>query len=331
MPKISVIMPAYNAEKYIREAIDSILCQTYADFEFIIVNDCSSDRTEEIILSYNDPRIVYLKNEKNLGVAVSLNRGLEISEGEYIVRMDSDDISMPERFAIQSVYLDLHCDTAVLGSNIEIFNTNGVVATGWSSTDPSQMKVDLFFSCGLAHPSVMMRRDVVLEFGGYDPNYNGLEDYELWCRVVEKYEITTLPDVLLRYRIHEHQVTQNPSDEYCVRMHNLKMRQLQQIGIDPLCSQAEAYYQFCNGNEPNSQIDIHRLNDFFELANESNEKCRFYDSGKLISTFKSVLIKNIAKLPYNQRNAVISQSNLISHRDINSYVLKQKIKKLIGK
>lgn len=331
MPKISVIMPAYNAEKYIGEAIDSILCQTYADFEFIIINDGSSDRTEEIILSYNDSGIVYVKNKKNLGVTVSLNRGLELAGGEYIARMDADDISMPERFEKQVAYLDLHCHAAVVGSNIEIFNTNGVVSTGWSSTDPSQMKVDLFFSCGLAHPSVMMRHDVIRELGGYDPNYNGLEDYELWCRVIEKHEITTLPDVLLRYRIHENQVTKNPSEEYRTQMHNLKMRQLQQLGIDPLCSQAEAYYRFCEGKKPNSETDIRQLNEFFELAAESNEKCKFYDSEKLISTFKSVLIQNTEKLPHNQQNAVISQSALISRKDIAVHILKQKIKKLIGK
>lgn len=329
--KISVIMPAYNAEKYIKEAIDSILNQTYADFEFIIINDGSSDRTEEIILSYNDPRIVYVKNEKNLGVASSLNRGLETAGGEYIARMDSDDISMPERFEKQVAYLKNHESTVVLGTAINSFDGIGFQSQKTFSQDLEDMKVDLFFSCGLAHPSVMMRRDVIRELGGYDPNYNGLEDYELWCRVIEKYEITTLPDILLRYRIHENQVTKNPSEEYRTQMHNLKMRQLQQLGIDPLCSQAEAYYRFCEGKKPNSETDIRNLNDFFELAAESNEKCKFYDSEKLISTFKSVLIQNTAKLPHNQQNAVISQSDLISRKDIASHILKQKIKKLIGK
>ena len=98
MPKISVIMPAYNAEKYLREAIDSILGQTFTDFELIVINDCSRDDTEQIILSYQDPRIVYLKNEKNLGVAGTLNRGLEVARGAYIARMDADDRSVPDRF-----------------------------------------------------------------------------------------------------------------------------------------------------------------------------------------------------------------------------------------
>ena len=105
MPKISVIMPAYNAEKYIAEAIDSILGQTFGDFEFIILNDCSTDRTEEIILSYDDPRIVYLKNEQNMGVAATLNKGLAIAKGEYIAFLDADDYWAPEKLKKQIAFM----------------------------------------------------------------------------------------------------------------------------------------------------------------------------------------------------------------------------------
>lgn len=331
MPKVSVVVPAYNAEKYIQEAVDSILFQNFTDFELIIINDCSSDKTEEIIQSISDSRIIYLKNDVNMGVAETLNRGLDIAQGKYIARMDADDISLGNRLKIQADMLDNHSELAVIGSNVESFNETDIISTGWSSTDPSQMKVDLFFSCGLAHPSVMMRRDVIKELGGYNPDYNGLEDYELWCRVIEKYEITTLPDILLRYRIHGNQVTKNPSAEYRARMHNLKIRQLCQLGIDPLCSQAEVYYEFCEGKKPTSETDMLKLNDFFELAAEANAKSRFYDSEKLTATFKSVLIQNISKLPYRQQRAVVSHSKLINHYEMNRHVIKQKIKKIIGK
>ena len=146
MPKISVIMPAYNAEKYIKEAIDSILSQTFQDFELIVLNDCSKDSTEQIILSYTDDRVVYLKNEVNMGVAATLNRGLAVAGGEYIARMDADDISHPERFRKQARYLDAHPEVAVLGSNLECFNDDGVICTGWSVSEPRQMKVDMFFN-----------------------------------------------------------------------------------------------------------------------------------------------------------------------------------------
>ena len=106
VPGVSVVMPAYNAAKYIKEAIDSILAQTYRDFEFIIVNDGSTDNTKEIILSYSDPRIVYIENEQNSGICVTLNKGLDAAKGRYIVRMDSDDIALPQRLEVQVRYMD---------------------------------------------------------------------------------------------------------------------------------------------------------------------------------------------------------------------------------
>lgn len=112
-PKISVIMPAYNAEQYISEAIESILNQTYSNFEFIIIDDGSTDRTVEMVQSYSDPRIRFVQNEHNLGVAATLNRGLKLATGEYIARMDADDIALRERFGKQVSFLDMHPEIAV--------------------------------------------------------------------------------------------------------------------------------------------------------------------------------------------------------------------------
>ena len=121
MPKISVVMPAYNAEKYIGEAIESILNQTFKDFEFIIINDGSVDHTKEIIREYNDPRIVLLENDKNRGIVLSLNKGLDAATGKYIARMDADDIALKNRFERQVEYLDEHKDIGVLGTGICTF------------------------------------------------------------------------------------------------------------------------------------------------------------------------------------------------------------------
>ena len=121
MPKISVIMPARNAEQYIREAIDSILGQTFADFEFLILDDGSTDATAEIVQCCRDERIRFCPNGRNMGVAATLNRGLALAGGEYIARMDADDISLPKRFEKQAAYLNAHRDVAVLGSDLELF------------------------------------------------------------------------------------------------------------------------------------------------------------------------------------------------------------------
>ena len=150
-------MPAYNAEQYICEAIESILNQTYKDFEFIIINDGSTDRTKEIIKSYNDPRIVYLENEKNSGIVVTLNKGLDFATGEYIARMDADDVASPKRFEKQVAYMGKNKGIGVLGTGIIIFG-EGMAEKSYSfSSNARQAKADLFFNSSLAHPTVMIR------------------------------------------------------------------------------------------------------------------------------------------------------------------------------
>ena len=121
MPKVSVVMPAYNAEKYIGEAIESILNQTFRNFEFIIINDGSVDRTKEIIQEYDDPRIVLLENDKNSGIVVTLNKGVDAATGEYIARMDADDIALSNRIEQQVMFLNTHRNIGVVGSALQIF------------------------------------------------------------------------------------------------------------------------------------------------------------------------------------------------------------------
>lgn len=327
MKLVSVLMPAYNAEKYIAQAIESILGQTFDDFEFIILNDCSKDRTEEIILSYNDPRIVYLKNEQNLGVAVTLNNGLAAATGKYIARMDADDISLPERLEKQVAHLEANEDIAVLGTNVELFNENGTISTGWSATDSEQMKVDLLFACGLAHPSVMMRTEVIRELGGYDVEFNGLEDYELWCRVLQKSKVAMLPDILLRYRIHGSQVTQNPSLRYRELYRALKTRQIRQLGLEP----TEAFFRYCEGEKIESAEIIKELDDSFVLIEKANAEMCIYDPGKLGATFQSVITASVARVPKRERRELANKCHYINKRDLFVHRLKKSIKNILGR
>ena len=329
MKLVSVLMPAYNAEKYIAQAIESILGQTYDDFEFIIINDSSKDRTEEIILSYKDPRIVYLKNEQNLGVALTLNRGLAVAKGEFIARMDADDISLPERLEKQVAFLVENKAVAVLGTNVETFNEAGTICTGWSATDPEQMKVDLLFACGLAHPSVMMRTEAIRELGGYDPEFNGLEDYELWCRVLEKYQITTLPEILLRYRIHGSQVTQNPSARYLELLRALKIRQVRQLGVE--VEVPEAFSRSCQGEKLSTAEEIASLDAFFALLDAANAKKHFYDEEKLRVSFRSVIMGAAVAIPKTKQKELANKCHYINKRDLLVRQLKQSVKKMLGR
>ena len=328
MPKISVIMPAYNAEKYIKEAIDSILSQTYGDFELIVLNDCSKDRTEEIILSYRDDRIVYLKNPQNMGVAATLNRGLAAARGEYIARMDADDISLPQRFEKQVAFLDAHPEIAVLGTNCETFDESGPLYTGWSATDPAQMKVDLLFSCGLAHPSVMMRREVVQSLGGYDLEFEGMEDYDLWCRVAESHGVTTLADILFRYRVHSGQVTKNPSEKYMARLRRLKMRQLSLLGISADCPGGEL---FCAEKRPKTKEEICRTAEFYSQMLLSNQEKKYYDPALLEQSFRSVILSASLPLGMKACKEIAGQTALLDMTSVRSRRMKQAVKRLLEK
>lgn len=327
MPKISVIMPAYNAEKYIAEAIDSILGQTFSDFELIILNDFSADATEELILSYRDPRIVYLKNEQNLGVAATLNRGLALAKGAYIARMDADDIALPERFARQTELLDGTPDIAAVGCAIALFDETGVIDVRRFSTDPAQMNVDLFFSCGLAHPSVMMRKSVIDALGGYDPAFEGLEDYELWCRVSKNHGVTTLPEVLFRYRVHGGQVTKNPSEKYLTRLRALKGRQLAELDLKP----SDCYLDLCQDQRPKTQEEILTAAAFFETVLEANRRACRYDPALLADSFRSILLSAAAALTAAERNAVCRRTPLIDPGSLAKYRLKNGLRRLLGR
>lgn len=197
MPKISVVMPVYNTkEEWLREAIESILNQSYKDFEFIIIDDGSNKSIEPVVNSYNDDRIVFIR-QNNQGIARSLNSGFKIAKGEYIARMDSDDISMPERFEKQVTFLDNNPQITVLGSWFETFPKKEIYK---HPKNPKYLDFTKF--CCIAHPSVMLRRSVFEKFNlTYNPNYK-CEDYELWSRAVRILDFYNLQEVLLKYRVH---------------------------------------------------------------------------------------------------------------------------------
>ncbi len=210
-PVISVIMPVYNAAVYLREAIESVLNQTYRDFEFIIINDGSTDNSEEIIQSYNDPRIVYLKNEKNSKLIYTLNRGIDHAKGIYIARMDADDICLPERFATQKKMLEQDDQLSVAGSVIKQVNEKGEPAKDWpldaQTTSWKAIRRKMPKENCLAHPSVLIRSSVLKEFRykEYQPN---IEDYDLWLRLLNSgHRIEKSPAILLEYRVHSSSIS----------------------------------------------------------------------------------------------------------------------------
>ncbi len=202
--KVSIIMGVYNDQIFLREAIQSILDQTYTNFEFIICNDCSTDNSPEIIEEYakKDARIVFLNNEHNLGLASTLNNCISHATGEYIARMDSDDISMPKRLETEVNFLDSHPEYAVVGTQVEYIN-NQSVGYRTSSFQTEITTSDVIRRVCVAHPTTMIRKHALDEVNGYTVQKltRRAEDYDLWCKLVEKgYVLHNLDEVLFRYR-----------------------------------------------------------------------------------------------------------------------------------
>jgi glycosyltransferase involved in cell wall biosynthesis len=202
-PAVSVILPAYNAVRYLRQAIDSILLQSYHDFELIVVDDASTDGTRAILNSYSDPRIVRLNLDKNLGIVGALNAALVLAKGAYIARMDSDDIAMPDRLQRQASFLDTNPDTAIVGSWIRGF---GDVRRPYIHRYPlsnAYIQSIQYFENPFAHPSVMIQRIMLDQLEkGYSAEFPYVEDWELWSRLTKVGAGANIPEPLIQYRIH---------------------------------------------------------------------------------------------------------------------------------
>lgn len=203
-PKISVIMSVYNGEKYLREAIGSILNQTFTDFEFIIVNDGSTDNSLEIIQSYDDERIKIINNETNIGLTKSLNKALKQARGECIARQDADDVSLPNRFEEQMKYFEWHPETVVLGTSKYVINEDGkILRKEIASSNPHK---NLFEGNAFTHGSVMFKKEVVEELGYYNELFRYSQDYEFWLRIAKHYKVSNLTQPLYKLRSHEENI-----------------------------------------------------------------------------------------------------------------------------
>ena len=235
-PLVSVVMPVYNSEKYIKEAIDSILAQTYSNFEFIIVYDKSTDKTLDIIKSYQDKRIKIINGE-NKGLAAALNKGILSSKGKYIARMDSDDISLPERFEKQVACLNNNPEIGILGTKAQIIE-NETITNKFFLEDFYKYKnhifeigiVDVLNTCVFCHPTVMFNKKILLKDNlFYDNSINGGEDQELWTRAVLKTKLAILNENLLQYRVHNSNATDVNLEEGSNNTKIAKMKLLKKI------------------------------------------------------------------------------------------------------
>lgn len=200
-PDISVVMAVYNGEEYLLDAIRSIQTQTFNNFELIIINDASDDRTAELLQTIGDPRIRVFTNERNVGLTKSLNKALRHCRGRFIARMDADDLSHPLRFEKQLAFLESHRDCALVGSSYYVINDKGItVSLVQVVTDPAQLKAGLKQQNWFGHGSVMMRQSALAQVGGYDEEFRYAQDYDLWLRLSERFEVANINEPLYFWR-----------------------------------------------------------------------------------------------------------------------------------
>ena len=287
MPKISVIMPVYNTEeKYLKEAIESILNQTFTDFEFIIIDDGSSNNAQEVIVSYKNSRILYIKNEQNLGLIKTLNKGLDLAKGEYIARMDSDDISLAERFQKQADFLDKNSEVDILGTWFNCIPRDRVIET--FTTDEEIKECMLINSNNIGHPTVMIRKSTVDDLKiRYDETNLYVEDYALWLSLIEKVKFANVGEILLNYRIHEKSVCQTKELEQSLNVQKIMvLAQGKYFGIDN--TNVLNVIEKLKTNQNINSSDLLAINDFAKtirkIMKESKFKCQ-YDMNKRFYKF----------------------------------------------
>jgi glycosyltransferase involved in cell wall biosynthesis len=205
IPKISVLMPVFNCCEYIEESVSSIINQTFTDFEFLIIDDCSTDGTFEYLKSLSDQRINLIRKPENTGYTVSLNMGLHLAKGKYIARMDGDDISFPDRFAKQVAYMDNNPDVIVCGGGYKAIGSDFKFIPKSSYDD---IIIDLLSFTPIAHPTVFLRNNILKNNNIlYNPEYEPAEDYKMWTILSEYGKLANLNDILLYYRVHQNQTS----------------------------------------------------------------------------------------------------------------------------
>lgn len=277
-PLVSVIMSVFNTDpKVFKEALDSILGQSYDNLEILVINDCSEIQYE-FIHQYNDSRLVWIENDRNIGLTRSLNKAISICKGKYIARMDSDDISFENRIEKQVDYLERNSKIAILGTRAKEFDG----ATRLKATIPNKpeyIKAYSLFNCGIVHPTVMMRREFLEENRlTYNEAYRNSQDFDLWSRCMEFGDVVgELPECLLYYRISENQISSiSNNSQQKANARKIRENQIKLLGFSPTDTDSDIHNSLSEGI-------LHPGYGFADVKNwcktiiEVNKKRRYYN------------------------------------------------------
>lgn len=274
-PVVTVLLPMFNAATYLGAAIESILTQSFTDFELLIIDDSSTDNSLQIAESYRqrDPRIRLLTNARNLGVAEARNLGMEQAQGKYLAFMDADDISLPERLAAQVAHLDAHPEVSVCGAWVRLIGEHA--GTEWHlATDWDTIRCTMLFCGALANPTVMLRRADFLR-NHWRCAGRVAEDYDLWTRIAETAQLVNLPKVLLLYRQHASNTTKNQKQKLRYADRRIHQRQLERMGLTPSTAELAIHEVISQGRQGLKLDAALRANAWLDKLLTANRSARF--------------------------------------------------------
>lgn len=275
-PLISVVMSVYNEENYLQEAIDSILKQTVQDFELIVVDDCSTDRTRDILREYQDPRIHVVWNEENRGLTANLNLAVSLAKGQYIARMDGDDLSHPNRFERQLRYLKDHPELKLISCRTETFGQEHLRSD--IQGDPEYLRCRMLVRPVLAHPGFLVRGEVFRELGfRYDESFRQAQDYDLAARISRRYAIGICPEILLEYRAHSGQVSSKFGSRQFANADRVRSRLLEELGIHLNEEEWQDYRRLVLEEHTEDKAAYVRVVRILNRIVEQNQERKIYD------------------------------------------------------
>lgn len=290
MSKVSVVIPIYNSSKYLRESLDSILAQTFEDWELLAINEYgSNDGSAEIVREYElkDSRVHLIQNERKLGLAESLNKGIRLAQGEYIARMDADDLAHAERFAKQVKLLDENSNVIVCGTYQHHFGSE----TNWihkPAVDAAQCRANLLFFCDLCHSTLMLRKNAIEEHQLWYDNQFLAEDYELWTRVAQVGDIVNIPEVLGEYRIGENNITNEKKERLNIESGKITLRSLREnMGLELDEEKALLFQGWANPFAPENAGErrtelLQALESTLRLIYRTNKEAQYYGDKELL-------------------------------------------------
>jgi len=285
-PLVSVLLPVFNSENYLNESIESILSQSFQDFELIIINDGSTDNSRNILEKFalEDPRIRVFDQE-NTGIIGALNRGLQLARGKYIARMDSDDVSLPNRLSRQVEYMDTHPQVGACGTWIRY---HGHKEGEWQTPiDNQTIRCKLLFESVLAHPTVMMNRDILnMHNLCYRYDYQHAEDYDLWVNIAQHADLANIPEVHLLYRIHSGQIVQRYATLKIESANRIRHRQLQMLGINPTPDELALHAALSMWKFDCSLQFMEKAERFLLMILVANKHTQHYDPTKLLGVIQ---------------------------------------------